>query len=108
MSPQSLNEYTEVIAKMYKRAVYKSKIELLNEYCQVTGFHRKHAIRKLNSFKFFQKPKKNKRCRKSIYNQAPVLKVLKRFGSRQIFLAQNFLKPFCQTGCLIMKIYLSL
>lgn len=78
MSPQSLNEYTEVIAKRYKRAVYKSKIELLNEYCQVTGFHRKHAIRKLNRFKFFQKPKKNKRGRKSIYNQPPVLKVLKK------------------------------
>jgi hypothetical protein len=78
MSPQSLNEYTEVIAKRYKRAVYQSKIELLNEYCQVTGFHRKHAIRKLNSFKFFQKPKKTKPGRKSIYNQQPVLKVLKK------------------------------
>lgn len=78
MSPQSLNEYTEVIAKRYKRAVYKSKKELLNEYCQVTGFHRKHAIRKLNSFKFFQKPKKHKRGRKSVYNQPELLCVLKK------------------------------
>jgi len=78
MSPQSLNEYTEVIAKRYKRAVYKSKKELLNEYCQVTGFHRKHAIRKLNSFKFFQKPKKHKRGRKSVYNQPELLAVLKK------------------------------
>lgn len=78
MSPQSLDEYTEVIAKRYKRAVYKSKKELLNEYCQVTGFHRKHAIRKLNSFRFFQKPKKHKRGRKSVYNQPDVLRVLKK------------------------------
>ncbi|MEK6867157.1 MAG: integrase [Thermoproteota archaeon] len=78
MSPQSLNEYTEVIAKRYKRAVYKSKQELLNEYCQVTGFHRKHAIRKLNSFKFFQKPKKHKRGRKAVYNQPKLLGVLKK------------------------------
>lgn len=78
MSPQSLNEYTEVIAKRYKRAVYKSKQGLLNEYCQVTGFHRKHAIRKLNSFKFFQKPKKHKRGRKSVYNQPELLVVLKK------------------------------
>lgn len=78
MSPQSLNEYTEVIAKRYKRAVYKSKKELLNEYCQVTGFHRKHAIRKLNSFRFFQKPKKHKRGRKSVYHQPELLVVLKK------------------------------
>jgi hypothetical protein len=78
MSPKSLNEYTEVIAKRYKRAVYKSKQELLNEYCQVTGFHRKHAIRKLNSFKFFQKPKRHKRGRKAVYNQLELLSVLKK------------------------------
>jgi hypothetical protein len=84
MSPQSLNEYTEIIAKRYKRAVYKSKIELLNEYCQVTGFHRKHAIRKLNSFKFFQKPKKHKCGRKAIYDKPPILKVL-----RKIWLTAN-------------------
>ena len=78
MSPRSLDEYTEVIAKRYKRAVYKSKKELLNEYCQTTGYHRKHAIRKLNNFKFFQKPKKHKRGRKSIYNKIDVIKVLKK------------------------------
>jgi len=78
MSPQSLEEYTEVIAKRYKRAKYRSKIKLLNEYCEVTGFHRKHAIRKLNNFKFFQKNKKNKRGRKSIYNHQAVLKIIKR------------------------------
>lgn len=78
MSPQSLEEYTEVIAKRYKRATFKSKTKLLNEYCEVTGFHRKHATRKLNNFKFFQKHKKNKRGRKSIYNHQAVLKVIKR------------------------------
>ena len=75
MSPQSLEEYTEVIAKRYKRASDKGKIKLLNEYCQVTGFHRKHAIRKINNFKFFQKTKKNKRGRKSIYNYPALLNV---------------------------------
>ena len=84
MSPQTLNEYTEVIAKRYKRACYTSKKELLNEYCQVTGFHRKHAIRKLNNFKLFQKPKKNRRGRKSIYKQADLMKVL-----RKIWLTAN-------------------
>lgn len=78
MSPQSLEEYTEVIAKRYKRATYKNKIKLLNEYCEVTGFHRKHAIRKLNNFKFFQKSKKHKRGRKSTYNKTNLIQVLKK------------------------------
>ncbi len=84
MSPQSLDEYTEVIAKRYKRACYKTKNALLNEYCEVTGQHRKHCIRKLNNFKFFQKTKKNKRGRKSIYKKSGLIKVLKR-----IWLAAN-------------------
>jgi hypothetical protein len=78
MSPQSLSEYTEVIAQRYKRSCYKTKNELLNEYCKVTGHHRKHCIRKLNNFKFFQKPKKNKRGRKSIYKKSGLIKVLKK------------------------------
>ncbi len=72
------DEYTEVIVKRYKRAKYNAKKELLNEYCQVTGFHRKHAIRKLNNFKFFQKPKKHKRGRKSIHNYPAILTPLKK------------------------------
>lgn len=78
MGPQSLSEYTEIIAKRYKRACYKTKNELLNEYCQVTGQHRKHAIRKINNFKFFQKTGKNKRGRKSIYKLPGLINVLKK------------------------------
>ena len=78
MSPQSLNEYTEVVAKRYKRACYNSKKELLNEYCQVTGFHRKHAIRKLNNFSPNPKPKTHKRGRRSVYNKPELLCVLKK------------------------------
>jgi hypothetical protein len=78
MSPKSLAEYTAIVAKTYKRAPYKRKTELLNEYCEVTGFHRKHAIRKLNTFKFFIKPKKGNRGRKSIYNRKDLLTVLKK------------------------------
>ncbi len=78
MSPQSLAEYTEAIAKQYKRASWKRKTELLNEYCLMTGRHRKHAIRKLKHFKFFIKPEKGKRGRKSVYNNPELLKVLKK------------------------------
>jgi len=77
MSPQTKKEYTAIMAKRYKRAKDKKKTKILNEYCQVTGYHRKHAIRKLNNFKFFikQKPRSG---RPKIYNHQIMLAVLKK------------------------------
>jgi hypothetical protein len=78
MSPKSVEEYTIIFVKRYKRANYTQKKKILDEYCQVTGYHRKHAIRKLNNFRLFVKKKKKKRGRKSKYNQKPIIVVLKK------------------------------
>ena len=78
MSPKSLKEYSYIVARRYKIASYKKKVTILSEYCKVTGFHRKHAIRKLNNFKFFVKPKKKKPGRKPHYDQKPLIKALKK------------------------------
>jgi len=78
MSPKSIEEYTVVFVKRYKRSNYVQKKKILDEYCQVTGYHRKHAIRKLNNFRLFVKKKKKKRGRKSKYNQKPIIVVLKK------------------------------
>lgn len=75
MSPESKNEYTAIIVKRYRRARFSKKTAILNEYCQTTGYHRKHAIRKLNNFKLFTNPKK-KSGRPRIYNSPEVMKVL--------------------------------
>ena len=57
MSPKSIEEYTVIFVKRYKRVNYNQKKIILNEYCKVTKYHRKHAIRKLNNFRLFVKKK---------------------------------------------------
>lgn len=66
------------MAKRYKKAKKRSKKNMiLNEYCRITGYHRKHAIRKLNNFKFFVKTRRKKPGRPSKYNKPKILLPLK-------------------------------
>ncbi len=78
MCPKTVEEITVIYVKRYKRANYDQKKKILDEYCNITKFHRKHAIRKLNNFRLFVKKKKKKRGRKSKYNQKPIIAVLKK------------------------------
>lgn len=79
MSPRSKKEYLEYVFPRYKQAESKEqKSEILTEFCQVCGYHRKHAIRLLAKFKRFTKPKIRKRGKPSVYNQPPILAALER------------------------------
>ena len=71
-------EYLETIYLRYKRASRKQKSMILNEFCQNCNYHRKHAIRTLNNFKRFTKPKPQKRSKPSLYNKPSVVEPLKR------------------------------
>lgn len=84
MSPRSKQEYLEAIYLRYKKASLKEKAAILDEFCLNCGYHRKHAIRILNNFKRFIKPKPKKRGKPSKYNKPSVLEPLKR-----IWLASN-------------------
>ena len=84
MSPRARMEYLEAIYLRYKKASLKEKTMILNEFCLNCGYHRKHAIRLLNHFKHFTKPKSKKRGKPSKYNKPSVLKPLKK-----IWLAAN-------------------
>lgn len=84
MSPRSKREYIDAIYVRYKRASRKRKTEILNEFCLNCAYHRKHAIRLLNHFKRFTKPKPKKRGKPSVYAKDAVLEPLKR-----IWLAAN-------------------
>jgi len=84
MSPRARMEYLEAIFLRYKRASLKERSLILNEFCLNCGYHRKHAIRLLNNFKRFTKPKPKKRGKPSVYNKPSVLEPLKR-----IWLAAN-------------------
>jgi len=78
MSPRSKHEYLEAIHLRYKRAGLKEKTAILNEFCSNCGYHRKHAIRVLNNFKRFIKPKPKRRGKPSKYNKPLILEPLKR------------------------------
>lgn len=84
MSPRSKREYVEAVFLRYKRASREEKKRILDEFCAVTGYHRKHAIRVLRTFKRFTKPKAKKRGRSPKYRKEEILKPLK-----QVWLAAN-------------------
>ena len=44
---QSKREYLEKIRNRYVRAGRKYKQKILDEFCTICGYHRKHAIRLL-------------------------------------------------------------
>ena len=84
MSPRSKREYIETIFLRYKNASLEKKTLILNEFCATCGYHRKHAIRVLRTFKRFRKPTHQKRGRSPLYNSDALLRPLKR-----IWLASN-------------------
>ncbi len=77
MSPRARMEYLETIYLRYKRARKKDKTAILNEFCLNCSYHRKHAIRLLNNFRRFTKPKPKKRGKPSKYNNPAVIEPLK-------------------------------
>jgi len=84
MSPGARMECLETVYLRYKKASLPEKTLILNEFCETCGYHRKHAIRLLNNFKRFTKPKPKKRGAPSIYNKPSITEPLKR-----IWLAAN-------------------
>ena len=83
MSPKSKKEYTAIVATLYKKANPEKKTVILTEYCRVMGYHRKHAIRKLNRFRIYTQSQP-RAGRPKIYNSAAILEPL-----RKIWLAAN-------------------
>ena len=45
MTQRSIKEYAEVMRRRYLKANRREKGRLLDEFVQVTGYHRKSAIR---------------------------------------------------------------
>lgn len=78
MSSRARREYLAAIHRRYRNASRKEKSIILKEFCTNCGYHPKHAIRLLSSFKHFTKPKHKKKGRKSLYNKEAVIAPLKR------------------------------
>jgi hypothetical protein len=48
VSARAKGEYVQAISQRYRRAARPDKKRILDEFCHVTRYHRKHAIRVLN------------------------------------------------------------
>ena len=84
MSPRSKREYLAAIVARYRRASKKTKTAILNEFCSTCGYHRKHALRLLRTFRRFTQREPARRGRKPSYDAEKLLLPLKR-----IWLAAN-------------------
>lgn len=78
MSPRSKREVLEAIVIRYRNATRTIKTAILNEFCETCGYHRKHAVRLLATFRRFRKPAVRKRGREPIYRPEELLIPLKR------------------------------
>lgn len=67
MKRRSKWEYMKAIFDRYHKASRAIKRIILDEFCKVCGYHRKHAIRKLRESSFDEKPNGQRRKRKPIY-----------------------------------------
>lgn len=84
MSSRSKREYLCAIYSRYKQASRKYKTAILDEFCTVCGYHRKHAIRLLRTYRRFTKPKHKKKGKTPVYHTDAIITPLKR-----IWLAAN-------------------
>lgn len=86
MSPQSKKEYLKSISRRYQKASKKDKSKILEEFCQVCGYHRKYGITKLNAQNKRRKRPPRRRGPKPIYHQPEIENAL-----RTIWIATNLI-----------------
>lgn len=77
MNVESKREYLSAIKVPYQRAKKEEKNQILDEFCRVCGYHRKHAIRLLGRAKKKVEEKKGKVGRKVAYGPE-VVEVVKK------------------------------
>lgn len=78
MSPRSKREYLAAIVKRYRAASRSVKTVILSEFCAACGYHRKHALRLLRTFRRFTQKPLAKRGRRPVYDAQSILVPLKR------------------------------
>ena len=77
MSPISRTEYVQAIVERYRKAGRQEKQRILDEFCRICGYHRKHAIRTLSQTAKRPKSARRKPGRASRYNKPEILEVLR-------------------------------
>ena len=90
MTRGSIREYTEVMRGRYLGAPEEEKSKILDEFTNVTGYHRKAAIRLLRR----GHKQRNKRCGRPRRYGAPVVEVLRVAWEATDRLCSRRLHPF--------------
>ena len=91
MTRRSILEYAQALRPRYGKASKEEKRKMLDEFVQVTGFHRKVAIRLLNRVSRLTSGKRRGRQRKYGSEVAEALKEVWEASDR---LCSKRLKPF--------------
>lgn len=89
MNPEQRRAYLKTIQKRYKKSNKKQKAAILNEFCEVCGYHRKYAIRLL---KKRRRQSHNKPGRKQHYVAEELLAALKTIWIATDYLCSKRLK----------------
>ncbi len=76
MSPLSRREYFTHAYKRYQKTLFEEKGKILDEVCQVLGYHRKWAIAKLNATPSILSKRTHKPGPKSVYDVPEITKPL--------------------------------
>ena len=100
MTRGSIREYTEVVRGRYLKSKRKEKGRALDEFVQVTGYHRKTAIRLLNRNNS-QKQRKRRGRRRCYGNE--VVDALRQVWEASDRLCSKRLKPFLGEMVRVMR-----
>ncbi len=68
MDVKARRELVRVVAERYQHAARRDKRRILDQFVAVTGYHRKHSIRLLNSTAELAAPRRPRRFR--VYDEA--------------------------------------
>src|SRR5712692_9933749 len=90
MSPGSIREYATTLRPRYLAAARLDKERILTEFCRVTGYHRKSAIRLLRQP---PRPSRPRRGRPRLYGPL-VTQALRQIWEASDYLCSKRLAPF--------------
>src|SRR4030042_6986768 len=91
MTRGSIREYIEAILVRYLKASKKEKGLILDEFIQVTGYHRKAAIRLLHRYRL---PRQGKRRGRQRHYGDETVNALRMLWEASDHLCSKRLKPF--------------
>ena len=102
MTRRSILEYAQALRPRYQKASKEEKTKMLDEFTEVTGLHRKAAIRLLNRVSRFTASKRRGRKRKYGPGAAEALRVVWEASDR---LCSKRLKPFIPEMVKVLRRY---